>query len=97
MKGRLKVELSTPRGIALSGEFDSIEMKTSDGVIEIRPGQNRHFSFAMTSEITLRVANETIRYSLENASAGLGKNSLTVIAQTARRLILSDVSPQKTD
>lgn len=90
MDGTLKVEISTPQGIIFAGECDGVEMKTTDGIIDIRPERNSHLSFTRTSEITLRIGSESVRYALENASAGLNRSCLTVIAQTARPLMLLD-------
>lgn len=88
MGGILKVELSTPQGIVFAGGCDGVEMKTTDGIIDIRPERNSHLSFTQTSQITLRVGSESIRYALENASAGLNENCLTVIAQIVTPLMI---------
>lgn len=87
MSSTLIVELQTPQGVILDGVFAGVEMQTGDGVIEIRPGQNSHFSLTRTTEISLRIGGETLHYSLQNAAAGLCDGRLTIIAETANLIV----------
>ncbi len=94
MTGTLFVELQTPHGVLLEGATESVEMRTSDGIIEIRPGQDSHLSLVRTTEITLRMGGEVLRYALENAAAGLRDGRLTILAETARPLVGFDAAEE---
>ena len=87
MPSTLFVELQTPHGVLLEGATEGVEMRTNDGIIEIRPGQDSQISLVSTTEITLRMDGKVLRYALKNAAAGLRDGRLTILAETARPLV----------
>lgn len=94
MPSTLYVELHTPHGVLLEGATEGVEMRTNDGIIEIRPGQDSQLSLVRTTEITLRMGVKVLRYSLENAAAGLRDGRLTILAETARPLAILKVAEE---
>lgn len=80
------VELNTPQGSIFSGQADGAELRTTDGVIAIRPDEESYLNLTQTTQITLRVGTEFLIFSLENAAASLRDGRLTVIAEHIRRI-----------
>lgn len=77
----VRVELSTPRGSVFSGQSDSVELRTSDGAIAITPRDETYLNLTRTTEITLRVGTDFIRFMLRNAAASLREGRLTLLAE----------------
>lgn len=75
------VELNTPRGSVYSGPVGSVELRTTDGAIAINPREESYLNLTHTTEITLRVGTEFIRFVLKNAAASLCEGRLTVLAE----------------
>ena len=80
------VELNTPQGSIFSGHADGVELRTTDGVIAIRPDEESYLNLTQTTQITLRVGTEFLIFALENAAASLRDGRLTVIAEHIRRI-----------
>ncbi len=75
------VELSTPRGSVFSGQAGSVELRTTDGAIAINPQEESYLNLTQTTQITLRVGTEFLRFMLKNAAASLRDGQLTVVAE----------------
>lgn len=75
------VELSTPRGSVFSGPAGGVELRTTDGTIAINPREESYLNLTRTTEITLRVGTEFLRFRLKNAAASLREGQLTVLAE----------------
>ncbi len=75
------VELSTPQGSVFSGHAGGVEMRTADGAITITPREESYLNLTRTTEITLRVGTEFLRFVLKNAAASLREGRLTVLAE----------------
>lgn len=82
----MNVELSTPRGIVFDRQADGAELRTTDGVITIEPGDENYLNLTETTQITLRAGTEFITFVLENAAASLRDGRLTVLAESIRRV-----------
>ena len=80
------VELNTPQGSIFSGHTDGAELRTTDGVIAIRPDEESYLNLTQTTQITLRVGTEFLIFALENAAASLRDGRLTVIAEHIHRI-----------
>ncbi len=80
------IELNTPEGSAFSGHADGAELRTTDGVIAIRPGEESYLNLTQATQITLRVGTEFLIFSLRNAAASLRDGCLTVLAESIRRI-----------
>ena len=80
------VELNTPAGSVFSGHADGAELRTTDGVIAIRPDEESYLNLTQTTQITLRVGTEFLVFALENAAASLRDGRLSVIAERIRRI-----------
>ena len=75
------VELNTPRGSVFSGRADGVELRTTDGAVTINPREESYLNLTHTTEITLRVGTEFVRFVLRNAAASLREGRLTVLAE----------------
>jgi F0F1-type ATP synthase epsilon subunit len=75
------VELSTPQGSVFSGHAGGVDMRATDGAITITPREESYLNLTRTTEITLRVGTEFIRFVLKNAAASLREGRLTVLAE----------------
>ena len=80
------VELNTPQGSIFSGHADGVELRTTDGVIAIRPDEESYLNLTQTTQITLRVGTEFLIFALKNAAASLRDGRLSVIAERIRRI-----------
>ena len=80
------VELNTSQGGIFSGHADGVELRTTDGVIAIRPDEESYLNLTQTTQVTLRVGTEFLIFALENAAASLRDGRLTVIAERIRRI-----------
>ena len=80
------VELNTSGGNVFSGHADSTELRTTDGVIAIQPGEESYLNLTETTQIRLRAGTEFITFVLENAAASLRDGRLTVLAEHIRRI-----------
>ena len=80
------VELSTSSGIVFDRQADGVELRTTNGVIAIRPSEESYLNLTETTQITLRVGTEFITFVLENAAANLREGRLTVLAERIRRV-----------
>ena len=80
------VELNTPQGSIFSGHADGVELRTTDGVIAIRPDEESYLNLTQTTQITLRVGTEFLIFALENAAASLRDGRLTVLAERICRV-----------
>ena len=80
------VELSTARGMVFDRQADGAELRTTDGVITIEPGDENYLNLTETTQIRLRIGTEFITFVLENAAANLGDGRLTVLAESIRRV-----------
>jgi len=58
-----------------------VEMRTTDGAIAINPQDESYLNLTRTTEITLRVGTEFLRFMLKNAAASLREGRLTVLAE----------------
>ena len=56
-------------------------MRTTDGAIAINPRKESYLNLTHTTEITLRICTEFIRFVLKNAAAILPSGRLTVLAE----------------
>lgn len=77
----VRVELSTPQGSVFSGHAGAVEMRTTDGAITITPRAESYLNLIRTTEITLRVGTEFLRFVLKNSAANLREGRLTVLAE----------------
>jgi len=77
------IELSTPKSRVFSGRAESVELRTTDGVIAINPREESYLSLTQTTQITLRVGKKFLNFSLKNAAASLRAGQLTVLAEEA--------------
>ena len=75
------VELSTPHGSVFSGHAGGVELRTTDGVIAITPREESYLNLTRTTEITLLIGQEFMRFILKNAAASLREGQLTVLAE----------------
>ena len=75
------VELNTPGGSVFSGHADGVELRTTDGVIAIRPGEESYLNLTEATRITLRVGAGFQSFALKNAAASLREGRLTVVAE----------------
>lgn len=75
------VELSTSQGSIFSGRAGSVELRTTDGAIAITPRNESYLHLTRTTEITLRVGTDFLRFMLKNAAASLREGRLTVLAE----------------
>lgn len=80
------VELNTPAGSVFSAHADGVELRTTDGVIAIRPGEESYLNLTETTQITLRVGTEFLSFALKNAAASLRDGRLIVVAESIRRI-----------
>lgn len=53
----------------------------TDGAITITPREESYLNLTRTTEITLRVGTEFLRFVLKNAAASLREGHLTVLAE----------------
>ena len=83
---KVMVELSTPNGTVFSGEAGGVELRTTDGVIAIKPREESYLHLTQTTQITLRVGTEFLTFALENAAASLRDGRLTVLAEKIRKV-----------
>ena len=77
------IELNTPKRRVFSGRAESVELRTTDGVIAINPREESYLSLTQTTQITLRVGKKFLNFSLKNAAASLRAGQLTVLAEEA--------------
>ena len=89
----VRVELSTPQGSVFSGNAGDVVMRTSEGAITIAPRDENYLNLTRTTEITLRVGTEFIRFLLKNAAASLRDGRLTVLAEEIHGVELSACGP----
>jgi F0F1-type ATP synthase epsilon subunit len=75
------VELNTPHGSVFSGPADGVELRTTDGAIAINPRAESYLNLTHTTELTLRVGSDFIRFVLKNAAACLRDGRLTLLAE----------------
>ena len=86
------VELNTSGGSVFSGHADAVELRTTDGMIAIRPGEESYLNLTQTTEVTLRVGTEFRSFSLKNAAASLRDGCLTVVAEQILPIPVAPVS-----
>jgi len=86
------VELNTPAGSVFSGHADGVELRTTDGVIAIQPGEESYLNLTQTTQITLRVGTKFLSFRLKNAAASLRDGCLTVLAQEVLPMPVAPVS-----
>ena len=79
--GNVTVNLTTHRGVVFTGVSSCIELRTTDGVIAITPGEDSYLSMIHSTEITLRIGNAFKTFTLKNAAASLRSGHLTVLAE----------------
>lgn len=89
------IELNTPERSVFSGHADGAELRTTDGVITIQPGEESYLNLTQTTQITLRVGTEFLIFSLRNAAASLRDGCLTVLAESIRRIELESLAEPK--
>lgn len=77
----LWVELNTPFGPVFTNEATTVELRTTDGVIAIDSRAQSYLHLTHTTELTLRVGTEFLRFVLKNAAASLREGRLTVLAE----------------
>ncbi len=92
----LTVELSTPGGPVFTATASSIDVRTEDGGIHVNSDEESFMNLIHATEITLRTAEGTYVFSLENAVAGLKGRTFTVLAERIRRIepgAISELTP----
>ena len=82
----LMVELSTPKGSVFSAHAGGVELRTSEGVIAITPGEESYLNLTQATQITLRVGTEFLSFGLINAAASLREGRLTVLAEEVEQI-----------
>lgn len=82
----LTVELNTPGGRFFTATASSIDVRTEDGSIHVNSGEESFLNMIHATEITLRTAEGTYIFDLENAVAGLKGRTFTVLAERIRRI-----------
>ena len=83
----MTVELNTPTGSVFSGHVDGVELRTTDGVIAIQPGEEKSYmNLTQTTQITVRVGAEFHAFDLKNAAASLQGDRLTLVAEEVQPL-----------
>ena len=81
------VDLNTPAGSVFSGHADGVELRTTDGMISIQPGEEKSYlNLTRTTQITLRVGAEFLTFELKNAAASLRDGRLTLVAEEVQPL-----------
>ena len=80
------VALNTPKGSVFSGRAESVELRTTDGVIAINPLEESYLNLTQTTQITLRLGTEFLSFALKNAAASLRDGRLTVLAEEIQPL-----------
>lgn len=82
----LTVELSTPSGPFFTATATAIDVHTEDGSIHITPHEESFLNMIHATEITLQTPDGPCVFVLENAVAGLTGRTLTVLAESIRRV-----------
>lgn len=83
----MTVELNTPTGSIFSGHVDGVELRTTDGVIAIQPGEETSYmNLTQTTQITVRIGTKFHTFDLRNAAASLQGDCLTLVAEEVQPL-----------
>ena len=83
----MTVEINTPAGSVFSGHADGVELRTTDGVIAIQPGEEKSYmNLTQATQLTLRVGAEFQSFALKNAAASLRDGRVIVVAEEAQEL-----------
>ena len=80
------VELNTPGGNTFSGSAGGVEMRTTDGAITLRPGEESYLNLTHATQVVLRIGTEFVTFEIENAAASFRDGRLTILAETIRRV-----------
>ena len=83
----MTVEINTPAGSVFSGHADGVELRTTDGVIAIQPGEEKSYmNLTQATHLTLRVGAEFQSFALKNAAASLRDGRVIVVAEEIQEL-----------
>ncbi len=82
----LSVELSTPKGRVFAANASSIDLRTEEGSVHLNSSEGRFLNLIHATEITLRTSEGIFAFGLKNAVAGLNGTTLSVLAESIRRI-----------
>jgi len=85
MADRLRLEVSTPTRLVVSGEADEVVVPGSEGSFGVLPGHAPLLSLVGTGEMTYRAGREEHHLAVSGGFAEIGPDHVTVLAESAER------------
>ena len=76
----LNLRLATPSGDVFFGPVSEVSLRTSEGIVQLSPGNPTYLGRILTGRIDLRVGSEWLGYTSFDASASTHAGTLTVMA-----------------
>jgi hypothetical protein len=76
----LNLRLATPSGDVFFGPVSEVSLRTSQGIVQMSPGNPTYLGRILTGRIDFRVGSEWLGYTIFDASASTHAGTLTVMA-----------------
>jgi F0F1-type ATP synthase epsilon subunit len=82
----LNLRLATPSGDVFCGPISEVSLRTSQGIVQLSPGNPTYVGRILTGRIDLRVGTKWLGYAIFDASASTHAGTLTVMAVEVSQL-----------
>ena len=82
----LNLRLATPGGDVFFGRVSEVSLRTSQGIVQLSPGNPTYLGRILLGRIDLRVGSEWLGYAIFDASASTHAGTLTVMAAEVSQL-----------
>jgi F0F1-type ATP synthase epsilon subunit len=82
----LNLRLATPSGDVFCGPVSEVSLRTSQGIVQLSPGNPTYLGRILAGRIDFRIGSEWLGYAIFDASASTDAGALTVIAVQVSQL-----------
>jgi F0F1-type ATP synthase epsilon subunit len=82
----LNLRLATAGGDVFFGPVSEVSLRTSQGIVQLSPGNPTYLGRILLGRIDLRVGSEWLGYAIFDASASTHAGTLTVMAAEVSQL-----------
>jgi F0F1-type ATP synthase epsilon subunit len=82
----LNLRLATPSGDVFFGPVSEVSLRTSQGIVQLSPGNPTYVGKILVGRIDLRIESEWLQYAVFDASASTHAGTLTVMALEVSQL-----------
>ena len=82
----LNLRLATPSGDVFCGPVSEVSLRTSQGIVQLSPGNPTYLGRILAGRIDFRIGSEWSGYAIFGASASTDAGALTVMAVEVSQL-----------